>query len=65
MLCGILLSQAVAADDFKQVMRQEDLDAAVVRAAAADRLLLLMAGTTWCNTSRAIVQQIKVGRFNL
>jgi hypothetical protein len=52
--------QAVAADDFKQVMRQEDLDAAVVRAAAADRLLLLMAGTTWCSASRAIVTQIKV-----
>uniref|UniRef100_A0A383VMX6 EF-hand domain-containing protein n=1 Tax=Tetradesmus obliquus TaxID=3088 RepID=A0A383VMX6_TETOB len=50
---------AVAADDFKQVMRQEDLDAAVMRAAAGDRLLLLMAGTTWCSASRAIVQQIK------
>lgn len=66
LLCLLLLLlqlslQAVAADDFKQVMRQEDLDAAVMRAAAGDRLLLLMAGTTWCSASRAIVQQIKVG----
>eukprot|EP00882_Tetradesmus_deserticola_P001051 GHRQ01001137.1.p1 GENE.GHRQ01001137.1~~GHRQ01001137.1.p1 ORF type:complete len:367 (+),score=143.31 GHRQ01001137.1:108-1208(+) len=50
---------AVAADDFRQVLRQEDLDAAVVRGAAADRLVLLMAGTTWCSASRAIVQQVK------
>jgi hypothetical protein len=65
---GVLLhllptAQAVAADDFKQVTRQEDLDAAIVRAAAADRLLLLMAGATWCSASRAIVQQIKVNKF--
>ncbi|KAF6250441.1 hypothetical protein COO60DRAFT_1573792 [Scenedesmus sp. NREL 46B-D3] len=51
---------AVAADDFKQVLRQEDLDAAVMRAAAGERLVLLMAGTTWCRASRAVVQQIKM-----
>jgi hypothetical protein len=35
----VLYLQAVAADEFKQVMRQEDLDAA---AAASDQLLLLL-----------------------
>lgn len=52
--------QAFAAADFSQITSAEDLEHALARAAAGDRLLLLMAGTTWCKTSRAVVQDVKV-----
>lgn len=51
--------QAVADENFSLVLSEDDLDTALMR--AGEKLVLLMAGTTWCTASRAMVNHVKVG----
>lgn len=53
------LPQAVADESFSLVSSEDHLDTALMR--AGDRLVLMMAGTTWCEKSRHMVQHVKVG----
>ena len=49
--------QAVSNEHFSLIMSDTDLEDALLR--AGDKVTLLMAGTTWCTGSRAIVADVK------
>eukprot|EP00878_Enallax_costatus_P010861 GHUV01011341.1.p2 GENE.GHUV01011341.1~~GHUV01011341.1.p2 ORF type:complete len:184 (+),score=56.16 GHUV01011341.1:777-1328(+) len=48
---------AVSDENFSLVLSEDDLDSALL--SSRDKLVLLMAGTTWCTASRAMVNDVK------